>query len=157
MSNIGRYRILITDYFDGVTNEIDFLIEKELQANSNDSVKMEELNKRREVYLTEIKRVETENLNSLNAGKKKIAVLDELVELDLFKELFSVFCFTVVYKNLTRLITTNLYLSSQQISLYKNLILCANQDGAEDDEIINKDLQFDPNKLFESEHEVFHC
>jgi hypothetical protein len=132
MSTIGKYRLIITDYFDALTSEIDLLIERELQVNSNDESKMSDLNKRRDVYLNEIKRVEIENINSLNREKNidYLNTLDD--ELKLYRELFSVFSFTIEFKSLTRLITTNSYISTQQISLYKNLLKYANQDDEDD-------------------------
>jgi hypothetical protein len=133
MSNLGKYRMIVTEHADTLTNKVDLFSEKELQANSNDSAAMKAINKRRDVYLTEIKRVEAFNLNRINSAKQEyIEQLDEADELNLNKMLFSMFCFVVEFKKLNRLIVTNEYLSSEQIASFSKLLPYANVDEIED-------------------------
>jgi hypothetical protein len=59
-----------------VTSEIDLFIEKELQANSKYAVQSDEVNKKREILLKEVK--ETEQLNLKHLNEKLVNYLDSL-------------------------------------------------------------------------------
>ncbi len=119
---IGRYRLIITDYFDELTYDVHFIIEKELQENCHDESKMDLINKKREIYLKEIKYAETFNLANLDKElAKDLDSLNDLDKTDLNGRLFKIFCFTVEFKFLTRLIIIDEYLTNEEISLFRCL------------------------------------
>ncbi len=125
---IGKYRLMIADYFDSLTSEIDFSIEKELAEYSQDDAQMSEINQKREVYLKEVKESEAINLKHLN--EKLHDNLDQLFFLDentVKQKLMKVFCFTIEYNDLLRLIVTDFYLTQEQIFLYKQAAGYINQ------------------------------
>jgi hypothetical protein len=46
---IGKYRLILTEYFDSVTSQIDLFIETQLEANWKDEAKSVEINTKRGV------------------------------------------------------------------------------------------------------------
>jgi hypothetical protein len=120
---IGFYRLLISDYFDRLRSEIDMATEKELQKIPLNDPKAAKINHRRELFLHEIKDAERYNLKHLNNElAKDIEQLGELDEHFLMEKLFKVYCFAIDFDRSSHLIITDLYLSREQLALYKLLV-----------------------------------
>jgi hypothetical protein len=118
-NSIGKFRLILTDYFDAITNEIDLFAETELQRNFEDDTKLAEINKSREVLLCRVKEIEHLNLRHLNETFDERNLNAYLGD---FSQLFTVFCFVLPFDNDIRLIVTDGYLSVAELEIYKSLI-----------------------------------
>jgi hypothetical protein len=118
MKSIGECRLIVVDYFDSVTSEIDLFIEKELTVTFGDGIKTEELNKKRVVLLNEVKKAEQFNLNNLNGDL--VSRLNSSLADDL-SMLFPIFCFVFKFEKHISLIVTDSYLTKKQLDLYRGL------------------------------------
>jgi hypothetical protein len=126
--DVGRYRLMIVDYFDELRNEIDLCIEKQLIECYENDEEVDLLNKRRDVQLSEVADIEAANLKHLDE-------LDDLaVDQLLFEDadsvrvkLFKTFCFVIDYNELMRLVIIDSCFSKEQILLFKETARFINQ------------------------------
>jgi hypothetical protein len=139
--SIGECRLLLTEYFDSVTSEIDFFIEKRLQANFGDKEKSAKINKKRDILLKEVKEAEQLNLKHLN--ENLVNDLDSLAGDS--SKLFVVFCFVLELNQKKRLIVTDEYIPEGELNLFKKLMDATSSD---DDDLPQVEQQL-KRQLFE--------
>ncbi len=117
--SIGAYRLIVTEYFDSVTSQIDLFIETQLQVNSKDEAKSVEINQKREVMLKAVR--EAEQLNMKHLNEKLVNDLDSLVGGD-YSKLFVTFCFVLELNKSIQLILTEEYIPERELNLYRRLL-----------------------------------
>jgi hypothetical protein len=124
--NAGKYRLTITYHFDAVISEIDASTERELQAAAecdNDELEHTIINARRDTLLGEVNAAQKTNLTNFEDNiLPRLDVFNELDERTQLTQLFRVFCFTVEFRNVLRLIVTDMFLTTEQLRMFKSLV-----------------------------------
>jgi hypothetical protein len=136
--------MIVSDYFEGLINEIDVKIEEEILKNAklNSLNKIEKLNSDRELLIEEIKRLESVNLASIesNLSDQDLSNLMNNKE-KLYRIIFKTFCWllpvdtedkvmnystglknTLNNEYLLILYVIDFYLSREQIEAFYNLM-----------------------------------
>jgi hypothetical protein len=125
-----NYKIKLCEYFDSLIHRLDLAVETAIIDNRHDEDLINELNKQRDAFLNEIRRVQAYNLRALSDLNTKPG--EELS----YDELFAKFCFFIKvfndqdrlahsYDDLAgveinlRLIVTDKYLTEAQIKCYE--------------------------------------
>jgi hypothetical protein len=114
---------MIVQYFDELISDIDLLSEKELQLRPDVEQEAVKINQRREVFLGECKNAQAACLSHLDQElAADLHLLEELDEHTLNEKLFKVFCFLIYVLDTHHLITTDTYLSNEQLTCFKFLL-----------------------------------
>jgi hypothetical protein len=118
----GEYGLMIQGYFASVASQVEFLLEKELTTANyfKDKAKLEQVNAKKAVYLKEINQCSQINLDCLNDEANLARVKASKNDYELRSNLFRAFCFLAQFRGLTRLISTDIFLSDEQIAIYSS-------------------------------------
>jgi hypothetical protein len=85
---LSKRRLQVADHFESLVNELDIKTERALAESQSDRVKCAKLNEKRDIFLAELKQLETLNL-------RHVETLDFQNDTDKNPLIFKHFCFFV--------------------------------------------------------------
>jgi hypothetical protein len=137
MSDSAKYAALVHAYFTGLARQVESSLERELAVNLKDKARVERLSgANTAAYLQEISDCRQTCLSFLNDESFLNELNESQGEFELKRRLFRAFCFLAQFRGLVRVISTDVYVTEEQIALFKSVLASrsvASEDHDEDE------------------------
>jgi hypothetical protein len=127
--HVVNFKLLITNYFDSLINQVETRTLKLIDEHSGDEEYRLRVDTKREAFISEIKRVKTQNLTNLELND--LDAINEIARLtgySLHKRIFKPFCFLLEVKDsdefgsLYLIVIEDGYVSDRTIKYYVEMI-----------------------------------